>query len=387
MKKLFPTIFIMTILLLSGCGLSQTVTSQETPANKDPYRIGVLTAQTGAASWLGDGELKAANMVADQVNAQGGIDGHPIKIIAYDTASGPEQAVKGAGKLIGEGVIAILGPSVVAESKALAPLVKDQGPLVYSLSGGYRPENRWMFAASAQTEVMQQTVTDYFKTKGITKVALLAATDSTGQEAVDSLKDLLAKDTSMTMVALERVNPTDVDVTVQLNSIKAKQPQALIAWMTGKLVNVVTKNFYQSGFNIPLVVSHGNLSYSFIGDIKSYAPQTLLMPATKDFAWKSLPDNDPQKKINEKLHTDYRSKYEKEADFGPGVAYDAMNLIIKGLRQVGPDKEKLRTFIESTKNEVGATAIFNFSTEDHRGTARKDTIMLQVKDSQFQLAQ
>ena len=234
---------------------------------------------------------------------------------------------------------------------------------------------------------MQQTVTDYFKAKGITKSALLAATDSTGQEAVDSLKDLLSKDTSMTMVALERVNPTDVDVTVQLNNIKAKQPQALIAWMTGKLVNVVTKNFYQSGFNIPLVVSHGNLSYSFIGDIKTYAPQTLLMPATKDFAWKSLSDNDPQKKINEKLHTDYKSKYEKEADFGPGVAYDAMNLIIKGLRQVGPDKEKLRTFIESTKNEPGATAIFNFSTEDHRGIARKDTIMLQVKDSQFQLAQ
>lgn len=288
---------------------------------------------------------------------------------------------------MGEGVLAIIGPSLVAESKAVAPLVKDQGPLVYSLSGGYRPENAWMFAASAQTEIMQKTVLDYFKSKGITRIALLAATDSTGQEAVDSLKELSQKEGGFEIVAVERVNPTDVDVTVQLNNIKSKNPQALIAWMTGKLVNVAVKNFYQLGLDIPLVVSHGNLSYKFLDGIKGFTPKTLLMPATKDFSWKSLPDNDPQKKINEKLHVDYKSKYGKEADFGPGVAYDATNLIIEGLRQAGPDKEKLRSYLENVNNYAGATAVFSFSPQDHRGTGRKDTVLLRVKDSQFQLAE
>lgn len=388
MKRLFHIFVAMTIILLliSGCGTSQSVSSKGTTDNKDPYQIGVLTAQTGAASWLGDGELKAVNLLADQVNAAGGINGHSIKINSYDSASSPEQAVKGAGKLIEDGVLAIIGPSVVAESKAIAPLVKDKGPLVYSLSGGYRPENRWMFGASAQTEDMQQTVLDNFKTRGITKFALLAATDSTGQEAVDSLKALMEKEPGFTLVATERVNPTDVDVTVQLNNIKSKQPQAIIAWMSGKLIFVVTKNFYQSGMEIPLVVSHGNLSYSFLEGIKDFAPKTLLMPATKDFAWGSLPDSDPQKKINEKLHVDYKNKYGKEADFGPGVGYDAMNLIVKGLSEAGPDKEKLRTFLENANNVVGATAVFNFSAQDHRGVTRKDTVILEVKGTQFLLA-
>lgn len=387
-KVVLTWVLIISLVLLSGCGAGSAGAGQGgKTAAKEPYLIGVLTAQTGSASWLGDGELKAANMVAEQVNEGGGVDGHPLKVVPYDTASSPEQAVKGAGKLIGDGVVAIIGPSLVAESKAIAPLVKGQGPLVYSLSGGYRPENPWMFAASAQTEIMQQTVLDYFKAKGITKIALLAATDSTGQEAVDSLKEWMAKDSAFTLVALERVNPSDVDVSVQLNNIKSKEPQALIAWMTGKLVNVVAKNFYQLGLEIPLVVSHGNLSYTFLDGIQGFAPKNLLMPATKDFAWKSLPDTDPQKKINEKLHVDYKAKYDKEADFGPGVAYDAMNLIVKGLRQVGPDKEKLRAFLENTKNEPGATAIFNFSADDHRGTGRKDTVTLQVKGKEFQLAE
>lgn len=383
---------VISLALISGCGAgSQKQGGQpgekSASAGKEPYAIGVLAAQTGPASWLGDGEVKAANMVAEHVNAQGGIDGHPIKIVFYDSASSPEQAVKGASKLKGEGVLAIIGPSVVAESKAIAPLVKAQGPLVYSLSGGYRPENNWMFAASAQTGVMQKTMLDYFKTKGITKIALLAATDSTGQEAVDSLKELSEKEGGFEVVAVERVNPTDVDVTVQLNNIKSKKPQAIIAWMTGKLVNVAVKNFYQLALDMPLVVSHGNLSYKFLDGIQGFTPKTLLMPATKDFAWKSLADTDPQKKVNEKLHVDYKAKYDKEADYGPGVAYDAANLIIDGLRKVGPDKEKLRSYLENVQNYAGATAVFNFSPQDHRGTGRKDTVLLQVKDKQFQLAE
>lgn len=393
-KKLAMLIgLIISLILISGCGSGSQKENggqfggNSESAGKDPYLIGVLTAQTGPASWLGDGEVKAANMVAEQINAQGGIDGHPIKIVFYDTASSPEQAVKGASKLISEEVLAIIGPSVVGESKAVAPLVKDRGPLVYSLSGGYRPENSWMFAASAQTEVMQKTALDYFKSKGITRIALLAATDSTGQEAVDSLKDLSAKEGGFEIVAVERVNPTDVDVTVQINNIKSKKPQVLIAWMTGKLVNVAVKNFYQLGLDIPLVVSHGNLSYKFLDGIQGFTPKTLLMPATKDFAWKSLPDTDPQKKINERLHVDYKNKYGKEADFGPGVAFDAMNLVIDGLSKTGPDKEKLRSYLENVNNYAGATAVFNFSPQDHRGTGRKDTVLLQVKDNQFQLAQ
>ncbi len=384
---------ILSLTLVSGCGSgSQKDNSGQSggtsgSTGKEPYAIGVLTAQTGPASWLGDGELKAANMVAEQINSQGGIDGHPLKIVFYDTASSPEQTVKGASKLMGDGVLAIIGPSLVAESKAIAPLVKAQGPLVYSLSGGYRPENNWMFAASAQTEIMQKTVLDYFKTKGVKRIALLAATDSTGQEAVDSLKDLSEKEGGFEIVAVERVNPTDVDVTVQINNIKSKKPEALIAWMTGKLVNVAAKNFYQVGMDIPLVVSHGNLSYKFLDGIKGFTPKTLLMPATKDFAWKSLPDSDPQKKVNEKLHVDYKNKYGKEADFGPGVAFDAMNLIVDGLRKTGSDKEKLRAYLENVNNYAGATAVFNFSPQDHRGTGRKDTVLLQVKDQQFQLAQ
>lgn len=377
---------VLALILLAGCGsgAKQSRTGEQSNGtqaeNKDPYIIGVLTAQTGSASWLGDPELKVSNLLVDQVNAEGGINGHQVKIIPYDTTSTPEQAVNGANKLIADGAVAIIGPSLVAESKAVAPLVKNKGPLVYALSAVYKPENHWMFGTGAGTDVQQQTILNYFKKKGISKIAVLASTDSTGQEGVDVLNKLLPKEPSIKVVALERINPADVDVTVQLNKIKNQQPQAIIAWMTGKLVNVAVKNFYQSGLEVPLVVSAGNLSYKFINGIEDYAPKTLLMAGNKNFVWETLPDSDPQKAVNEKLAKSFKAKYNLGVDIGPAMAHDAMAVVLDGLRKVGPDKEKLRSYLETVQNYPGSTAVINLSPEDHRGIGLKDDLMLQVKD-------
>lgn len=388
--SLILTGLILTVLWLAGCGSNKVSDNQSsgksTAANKDPYVIGMMTATTGPYALMGDGEAKSVNMLVEQVNAAGGINGHPLKIVSYDTGSKAEEAVKGYSKLVGQGATAILGPIGNAESKAVTPLIKDNGPLMYSLSGSYVPKDRWAFAVSVQTMNMFQTVIGYLKTKGIKKLAILATSDASGQDGIDAINALLKKETSISLVASERVNPTDIDVSPQINNIKAKQPEALIIYCTGTPATVALKNFYQSGMDIPVIVNHGNLTYGFLDSIKGFQPTTLLIPATKDFGWQGLADSDPQKKINEKMHADYAKKYGKDTDYGSGTAYDALNVIVKALGEVGPDKEKLRTAIENTTNYVGAEAIYNFSATDHRGTGQKDTLMARINGTKFEMA-
>lgn len=392
--RILALALIFSIILLSGCGTGGSTTKNissntgsNTTANKDPYLIGVLVSQTGSGSWLGDGQLKVANMLAEQVNAQGGINGHPLKIDFYDTASSPQTAVTGASKLLNDGVVAIIGPSLMGEAKAVSPLIKDKGPIMYCVSAGYYPENRWTFATGVTILTQMETMFKYFKTKGINNIALMASTDTTGQEGVDVITKLVKADPSFKLVALERANTTDVDVTIQLKNIASKKPQAVISIMSGTLTNIVTKNFYQSGMDIPLVISGGNASYTFMNGIKDFTPKTLLMSGMKNLCWEELPDSDPSKKINEKLTTDFRNKYnvkiEQGLDYGPAMGYEAMTLVIKGLQEVGPDPEKLRTFVENTKNFYGSLGSINMSPEDHRGTTNKDEQILQIKDGKF----
>ncbi|MCK5732856.1 MAG: branched-chain amino acid ABC transporter substrate-binding protein, partial [Candidatus Latescibacteria bacterium] len=70
-----------------------------------------------------------------------------------------------------------------------------------------------------------------------------------------------------------------------------------------------------------------------------------------------------------------------------GHAYDALWLVIDALKAVGPDKVKIRDYIENTKGFVGTGGIFNFSPQDHNGLTKDAFEMLTVKDGKFALAE
>jgi len=72
----------------------------------------------------------------------------------------------------------------------------------------------------------------YLQKKGIKKIAVLNATDKFGQEGEEALKALSGK-YGVTIVAQEKFEVSDVDMTVQLTKIKAADPQAVICWTIG----------------------------------------------------------------------------------------------------------------------------------------------------------
>ncbi len=360
--------------------------SAASAVSKDPIKLGVLVSETGSASWLGEPEIKGAKLAAEEINAKGGIDGRKVELVIHNDESTPEKAVIGAKRLVEQDkVVAIIGTSLVATSKAISPLLKEKGPIAYSLSAGYPPEHEYMFAGSVHTEFMQETIMDWFKDKGFKKVALLATTDSTGQVAVDAIKQVAPR-AGVEVVALERMNTNDVDVTPQLTRIRSAQPDAMIAWLTGKPAGVVVKNVYQLDLTFPLFVSTGNISYTFADSIKTFQPKSLILPSTKDIAWEDLPADDPQRKINEAFHKSYFEHYKQHADYGPPVAYDGVMLVAEAIKKAGStDPVKVKEAMESIQGYAGLVGVYAFSKDNHRGTGRKDTVLIQVKDGKFSL--
>ena len=81
----------------------------------------------------------------------------------------------------------------------------------------------------------------------------------------------------------------------------------------------------------------------------------------------------------------YESRYQEPVSTFGGHAYDAFWLIVNALKAVGPDRAKIRDYIENTKNFVGTGGIFNFSPEDHNGLDIEAFEMLTVKNGKFTL--
>jgi len=97
----------------------------------------------------------------------------------------------------------------------------------------------------------------------------------------------------------------------------------------------------------------------------------------------TLPDDHPQKQVLAQYKKEYESKFNEDVSTFGGHAWDGLQLIIAALEEVGPDREKIRDYLENTKNFVGTGGIFNFSPEDHNGLTKDAFEMLTVKSEKF----
>ena len=102
---------------------------------EQPFRIGVALPLTGIFGKAGSLVKDAYSLWMETVNAQGGINGHPVKLVFYDDKSNPPTSAKLIEKLVINDKVDLLlggyGSSLVFAASAMAE--KYQYPLI---SGG-----------------------------------------------------------------------------------------------------------------------------------------------------------------------------------------------------------------------------------------------------------
>ena len=98
----------------------------------EPYKVGALFAATGANAYIGNPEMQTVEMMEQQINASGGINGHPLEVIAYDYESDAAKCAVFADKLINQdNVTVIIGPTGTGDSVAIVDMAKEASiPLI-----------------------------------------------------------------------------------------------------------------------------------------------------------------------------------------------------------------------------------------------------------------
>ena len=379
MKKVFGVI-VLGVWILGAAGSVMAA---------EPYKVGAVFAITGPAAWLGEPERNTVKMIQEQVNAQGGINGHPLEIIIEDTVGEEAKAVMAVQKLINrDNVLAIVGPTRSGTTMAVIPIIeKAEVPLVSCAAAEaiVNPVKKWVFKTPQKDSDAAIRIYEKMKEMNISKVAIITATEGFGMEGRKQLTQLAPK-YGITIVADETYGPKDTDMTAQLTKIKGTDAQAIVNWSIVPGQATIIKNRKQLGMTIPLFQSHGfgNIKYArAAGD----AADGVLFPAGRLLVADSLPDNHPQKALLEKYKNDYETKFKGDVSTFGGHAYDALTLVVAALRAVGPDRAKIRDYIENTKNFVGTGGIFNYSAEDHTGLTKDAFEMITIKSGKFLPAQ
>jgi branched-chain amino acid transport system substrate-binding protein len=363
-------------------------------AEKKAYTLGAVFSVTGRASFLGDPEKKTTQMVVDQINAGGGINGHPLQVIIYDDKSDDTECRLLVTRLIKtDKVTAVFGPSLSGTSLAVVDLAeKHKIPLV-SCAASWKivtnpttkEERKWVFKTPQKDSHAVEKIYDFIKFKGITKVAIITVTTGFGASGREELIRL-APYYGMTIVADEKFGPKDTDMTVQLTRIRGTAAQVIVGWSIGPTQVTYIRNWRDLGMTkIPFYQSHGFGSRKNI-ELAAGAAEGVYCPLGATNIAKLLPEAHIQKKLTMKYNMDYEKKYgEPISSFG-AHAWDALYLLADALKAVGPSKKKIRDYLENKKDFIGQHGVFNFSSVDHNGLTKDAFEMVVVKGGDWALA-
>ena len=353
----------------------------------EPVKIGALFSVTGPASFLGAPEEKTVQMLVENINASGGINGRKLQLVVKDTGGSPEKAVSFAKQLIEEEkVLAIIGPSTSGETMQIKALCEENKvPLVSCAAAEtiVNPVAKYVFKVPQKDSQAVTWIYRTMKDMGITNIAILSSTEGFGVAGKKQLEDL-AKAEGITILANEVYDKQVTDLTDVLTKVKGNSSvQAVVNWSIVPAQSIVAKNMKQLGLNVPLFQSHGfgNLKYVQQAGV---AAEGTLFPAGRLLVVDQLPDSHPQKQVLAAYKKDYETRYKEDVSTFGGHAYDALMVVVEALKKAGtPDRDKVRDAIENLKGFVGTAGVFNFSPTDHTGLSLEAFEMLTVKDGKF----
>jgi branched-chain amino acid transport system substrate-binding protein len=354
---------------------------------KDVYKIGGIFAVTGPASFLGDPEKKSMEMAIQAINAEGGIDGHMLESVIYDTEGDPQKAVNAVSKLINKDkVIAIVGPSRTPTTLAVVPFAEKAKVPLISCAAGIKitqPVKKWVFKTAQSDVLAVAAIYAYMQNQGIKKVGLLSVSNAFGESGRFQLEQQ-AQAHGLEVVRAEKFGSKDTDMTAQLTKIMKNTPDAIVCWGTNPGPAVVAKNAQQLNINIPLYQSHGVASPKFI-ELAGDAAEGIYLPTGKILVANLLPPEDPQKQILADYIKTYQSTYNQSVSGFGGYAYDGIQILKATLKGTGGDQAKLRDNIEQLQQHVGISGVFNFSAEDHNGLGSEAFVMVRIKNGGWEL--
>ncbi|WP_368293181.1 ABC transporter substrate-binding protein [Dehalobacter sp. TBBPA1] len=375
-------------LILGGCSSGKSSKADSEAA--EPYKVGAVLDISGTSSSLGTPERDTLLMMVDKINAEGGIQGHPIELIIEDNKSDETEAVLAANKLIEKGVLAVLGGSSSGTSMAIIKTVQDAQIPMISLAAASSivepaAERQWVFKTAQSDIIMINKIIEYLKKNNMTKIAFMYMNNAYGDNGKKAIS-AAAPQNGITIVAEEKFDATDNDMTPQLTNVKSSGAQAVVVWAIPPSASILTKNYKDLGLTIPLIHSHGVGNQKFI-ELAQDAADGVILPIGKLPVTDQIADSDPQKAVLTSYINDYQNKYNTAPNSFGGYAADALSLLVKAIEKAGPDRSVIRNELEKTQGLVGVSGVFNMSEQDHNGLSEDSAVLVQIEDGKWKILQ
>lgn len=104
--------------------------------SENTIKIGVQLPFSGNYAWVGENVAPVAEMVTEEINDAGGINGRDVSIVQADTEASPDASLSAIQRLIDvEGAVSIVGPTSLTYSAVSDSFTENEVPMVSPSAG------------------------------------------------------------------------------------------------------------------------------------------------------------------------------------------------------------------------------------------------------------
>ena len=387
MKKSIGLLLALTLILalFAGCGggaspsgtsSSPTASASGTDAAVKPVKIAVAAPMTGDNAEYGKSFLAAAEVMVEKWNAEGGVLGRPIELVAYDDKNSGEEAASIAQKIVSDpDIVGVLGHFASGVSMAAAP-VYQENKLVQISNCASHPDyssiGNYIFRNNTVINEEFKVIVDIIANDlGYTKVGVIAIKTDWGTTAGGIADELISTSPNLTLVAHEDVMETSDDYSPAIAKLEAAGAEVVVAVGMYGLYGPLAKQYKAVNPDIRLVGVSNAYTQQII-ELGGDAVEGLFAPVS---FYADNPDPEAQAFV-----ASYIGKFGSEPSSLAAQAYDSIGILLTAIQQVGStDKEAIRDAV----NAIEYDGLSGFTTFDEIGDASKIFTKVIIKDGAF----
>lgn len=378
-RKVTAVVLMLFMLgVIAGCG-GGTTGDEKSGASGDVIKVGINTELSGGAASYGTNARDGALLAIEHINANGGVMGKKLEAVVRDCKSTADEAMSVSAALVGEKIVAQVGPLISSDVQACTPIMMENKiPLIApaatapKVTVNEKGETldyifRVCFIDPFQGTLMAQFAYDNLGAK--TAAIYKDASTDYGKGLAEYFNKTFTEKGGK-IVAEEGFVKGDRDFKATLTKIREKKPDFIYVPGYYEEVAPLIKQARELGIDVAIgggdgwdspdmvkVAGNTNLNKTYFTNHYSVEDQT---PAVVEF-------------VNA-----YNEKYKKAPDAFAALGYDSVKLLATAIERAGSDNpEKVKDALAQVKDFEGVTGKMSI---DEKHNPVKAGVVIEFKD-------
>jgi branched-chain amino acid transport system substrate-binding protein len=309
--------------------------------------------------------IAGAQMVFDQVNKRGGVNGRKISFVVMDDKQDTKISVENSRQLIEKNnALALFMYRTTPVLEAVIPITESaRVPMLFPQVGpasAYDEKLNYVFTLRATYQAEAKIAIEQATRLGLTRIAILQADDAFGRDAIKGAeKAMLAA--KITPVAIEKFDNKTGEVGNAIDAFVKAQPQAVLLLASAKGAANLIKGAKFKGLNAQYITLSNTSSRAFVEDLGEAGRGVGIMQIV------------PNPLRGTALAADFMKMIGGNAEIKPSHAmfqgYISARALVDALQKSGKNisREKLVSTLESMNLDYGGFR-FKFGSGDHHGS-------------------